>query len=205
MNVYMSIRYGSTEEEDGNYDLADPIKLSAYEDKMINLRLLVTQHRKVFKQANTGGIELMFFGNPTDLIAKTAIMSMRHRQSFDVPFVNPTLAGSTVLDSVWWYVGGDYRSFIELKNTTNEDVVVTLTVRHGKDEITQQNFMMPARQSRAIDIKELKPLLGNVVTGSVEINHTGAPGAIVANATILSRSLGLSFDSPFIPRTISKE
>ncbi|HZS48118.1 MAG TPA: hypothetical protein VFC63_23825 [Blastocatellia bacterium] len=205
MNVYLSIRYGASADDDGNYDLEDPITLGPSEDRSINLRQLISQHRKVIKKANTGGIELSFFGNPNDLIAKTYVMSMKHHLSFDVPFVNPVLVNSSIMDSVWWYVGGDYRSFIELKNTTNDDVYVTLMVRHGKDDVTQQSFVIPARQSRAVDVKELKPVLGGVVSGGAEIMHTGSPGAIVANTTIMSRTLGLSFNSQFIPRTISKE
>jgi len=205
LNVYVSIRYGASAEEDGDYDLEDPIILGPGEAQMINLRQVIGQHRKVIKKANTGGIELMFIGNPNDIIAQTSIMSQKHHLSFDVPFVNPALVNSSILDCDWWFVGGDYRSFVELKNTTNEDVVVTLIVRHGKDEVTEQNFVMPARQSRAIDIRELKPVLGGVVTGGAEIMHTGSPGAVVANTTIMSRTLGLSFDHPFTPRTISTE
>lgn len=205
MNVYLTIRFGSNIVEDGNYLGTDPITVGPYENKTINLRQIVTQHRKLFKTANTGGVELTYFGNPTDLIAKTSIVSMKHRQSFDIPFVNPILATSNILDCVQWYIGGDYRTFVELKNTTTEDLSVTLFIRHGKDAVTEETFEMPAQQSRAIDIREFKPVLDGDVTGSLELRHNGVPGAIVANSTIMSRSLGLSFDSPFIPRVIPKE
>ena len=202
MNVYLTIRFGANEIEDGSYEGTEPFRLGPNEGRTINVRTIVMQHRKLFKQANTGGLELLFFGNPNDLIAKTSIVSMRHRQSFDVQFVNPQLATSTVLDCVQWFIGGDYRTFVELKNTTNEDVTVTLFIRHGKDGVTEQTFEMPAQQARAVDIREFKTLLDGDVTGSAELRHTGIPGAIVANSTIMSRSLGLSFDSPFIPRII---
>jgi len=205
MNVYLTIRFGSNEIEDGSYEGIEPITLAPYENKTVNIRQIVTQHRKLFKQANTGGIELLFFGNPTDLIAKTSIVSLKHRQAFDVPFVNPMLATSNVLDSVEWFIGGDYRTFVEIKNTTTEDVSVTLVIRHGKGVATEQTFEMPAQQARAVDIREFKSLLDGDVTGSVELRHNGVPGAVVANSTIMSRSLGLSFDSPFIPRAIPKE
>jgi len=205
MNVYLAIRFGSNLIEDGSYVATDPVNLGPYEGKTINIRQIVTQHRKLFKTANTGGIELVYFGNPTDLIAKTSIVSMKHHQSFDVPFVNPTLAASNILDCVQWFIGGDYRTFVEIKNTTTEDVSVTLFIRHGKDAVTEETFEMPAQQARAIDIREFKPVLDGDVTGSLEMRHTGVPGAIVANSTIMSRSLGLSFDSPFYPRVIPKE
>jgi hypothetical protein len=205
MNVYLTVRFGSNVIEDGSLEGTEPINLEPYEAKSINIRQIVTQHRKLFKQANTGGLELVFFGNPTDLIAKTSIVSQKHRQSFDVPFVNPMLATSNILDSVQWYIGGDYRTFVEIKNTTTEDVSVTLVIRHGKGAAVEETFEMPAQQARAIDIREFKPVLDGDVAGSAELRHNGVPGAVVANSTIMSRSLGLSFDSPFIPRVIPKE
>ena len=205
MNVYLTIRFGSNEVEDGSYESTDAILLGPQDSKVINIRPIVQQHRKLFKQANTGGLELLYFGKPTDLIAKTSMISNRHHQSFDIPFVNPQLSTTSILDSVWWFIGGDYRTFVEIKNTTNEDVLVTLLLRHGKDGVTEQTFAMPARQSRAIDIKDFKPLLDGDVTGSAELRHTGGAGAIVANSTTMSRRLGMSFDSPFIPRTMIKD
>ncbi len=205
MNVYLTVRFGKDFVDDGSYEDTAPITLGPFDNKTINIRQLITNNRKLFKQAKTGGIELLFFGSPTDLIAKTAVLSLKHRQSFDVPFINPMLATSNILDSVQWYIGGDYRTFIEIKNTTTEDQSVTLVLRHGKGIVTEQTFDMPAQRARAINVRDFKSILDGDVTGSAELHHNGIPGAIVANSTIMSPGLGLSFDSPFIPRAIPKE
>src|SRR5258708_1177281 len=113
MNVYLTVRFGSNEIEDGSYEGTEPITLAPYENKTVNIRQIVTQHRKLFKQANAGGIELLFFGNPTDLIAKTSIVSLKHRQAFDVPFVNPMLPTRKFLVILELFIRAHYLTFFE--------------------------------------------------------------------------------------------
>src|SRR5947209_5292644 len=79
LNVYLSIEFGANESEDGSFDQGEPIKLAAGEARYLSLRQLRDQHKSLFKNAVSGGLELLFFGNPADLIAKTSVVSaQRH-------------------------------------------------------------------------------------------------------------------------------
>jgi len=203
--VMMTLRYGSTTQEDGTYEVSNPIIIPAEQQQTISLRKIRSLATGSVRRAISGGIELTYFGEPDALMANTYISSARRRISFSIPFANPATAGSKTLHSVWWFNGPSYNSLVQMKNTTDEDVDVILTIRYGKGEAFDQPITIPAHQARAIDLNELKEFLNGAVSGSAEIRHSGPPGAIVANITSLSTMTGLVFDSPFTTRAQTRQ
>ncbi len=110
----------------------------------------------------------------------------------------------TALNGPWFFVESatSYNAFIEIGNTTNAAVSVRVTVRNsaGATLGTPQTVAIPAYGNSALNVVSS---FGTTVangSGSVQIAHNGAPGAIVANVTTLSAMTGLSFDAPLTRR-----
>jgi hypothetical protein len=113
----------------------------------------------------------------------------------------------TTLFSPWYFrsAPSGYEGFIEVKNTTNVAVSVTITAHSNTGTVAgtpmttsiqaNGNLLVPAGASVASGGLGVPDSYG-----SVSIAHLGMPGAIVANITTLSAATGLSFDAPFTAR-----
>jgi len=110
----------------------------------------------------------------------------------------------TALNGPWFFVESatSYNAFIEIGNTTNTAVSVTVTIRNpaGATIGTPQTVAIAGYGNTALNVVSS---FGTTVangSGSVQVAHNGAPGAIVANVTTLSAMTGLSFDAPLTRR-----
>lgn len=107
----------------------------------------------------------------------------------------------TTLFSPWYFVGGDYGAFTVLRNTTNSTVGYTINWRNGAGTIVGTvSATLAANAGTFVDARSITGVLPTHTNGTVEIVYTAAPGAIVANTTVLSATTGLSFDAPFTLR-----
>jgi len=95
----------------------------------------------------------------------------------------------TALNGPWFFVESalSYNAFIEIGNTTNTSVTVTVTIRNsvGATIGTPQTVAIAAYGNTALDVVNSFGTTVASGSGSVQIAHNGAPGAIVANVTTL--------------------
>lgn len=107
----------------------------------------------------------------------------------------------TTLFSPWYFVGGDYSAYTVLRNTTDLVLVYTINWRNGAGTIVGTvSSTLEGNAGTFIDARSIMGVLPTHTNGSVEIVYNSAPGAIVANTTVLSATTGLSFDAPFVLR-----
>jgi hypothetical protein len=107
----------------------------------------------------------------------------------------------TTLWASWFFVGGDYNSFLLLRNTT--DSAMNYTVKWRSPSGTEVGSAAgPVLANSALGINA-KTFIADPVTnfnGTVEISYDGAPGALVGQVTSLSATTGLGYDSMLFQR-----
>jgi hypothetical protein len=109
----------------------------------------------------------------------------------------------TTLFSDWFYVGGDYSAYTLIRNTTDTPVAYRVNWRNGSGMVvatTGAGLSTVLENGDTFVDARMFPGALAATNGSVEIVHTGPPGAIVASTTVLSATTGLSFDAPFMTR-----
>jgi hypothetical protein len=109
----------------------------------------------------------------------------------------------TTLYSNWFFVGGDYRAYTQIRNTTDGPVSYSVTWRNMAGAVVATaSGILAATSNASIDAKVF-PGAAAAVSGSVEIAHTGSPDAIVAHTTVISAAAGLSFDTLLSRRALA--
>jgi hypothetical protein len=109
----------------------------------------------------------------------------------------------TTLFCPWFYVSDNptYETYVVLRNTTNTPVSFSKSWRDFSGNLITGSGgiqTLPANGS-TYGARYYTPAVP-VNFGTIEIVHDGPPGAIVANATVISVATGLSFDVPFFTR-----
>ena len=102
-----------------------------------------------------------------------------------------------MLYSPWWLTDDNTDAFIQLRNTTNRTVAVTVTARNTAGAVVGAPLAttLPANGGTAISIKTQFGAASG--SGSAEIASDAAPGAVVGNITTLNVAQGVSFVTPF--------
>jgi hypothetical protein len=102
----------------------------------------------------------------------------------------------TTLWSPWFYINGDYNSFLLLRNTTNLAVGVSVIWRDATGQFAMGAYTgsIPGRGAVILNARDYVTGIGNY-SGTVEVAHTGSLEAIVGQVTSLSGTTGLNFDS----------
>jgi hypothetical protein len=108
----------------------------------------------------------------------------------------------TTLFSSWFFQGGDYNSFVLMRNTTTSAVhfVINWYNPAGTQVGTSGLQTVNANAGVGINSKTFVPMPETNFNGTVEITHDGAPGALVGQMTSLSATTGLGFDAPLFVR-----
>ncbi|TMG82169.1 MAG: hypothetical protein E6H74_11490 [Betaproteobacteria bacterium] len=110
----------------------------------------------------------------------------------------------TTLNGPWFFVdaASSYNGFVEIANTTVNSVNITVTIRNsaGATIGTPQSRLVAGYGNLALNARTDFGVTLTTGSGSVQVAHDGAPGAIIANVTSLSAQAGLSFDSPLTRR-----
>ena len=110
-----------------------------------------------------------------------------------------TFQESTIF-SPWFFVGGAYNAFIELKNTTESTIAVQIRALSPSGAVCgTAGGALVANANVAWNVREFASCV-TAGSGSVEVAFYGLPGAVVGNVTTLDGVLGLSFDAPFTAR-----
>ena len=106
----------------------------------------------------------------------------------------------TTLFSNWFFLGGDYNAFTMLRNTTGDPLPYTVTWRSAAGaSVATQSGTLPGNGGTIINARTLPGALA-AMSGTVDIVHSGLPGAMVATTTVISATTGLGFDTVFAPR-----
>jgi hypothetical protein len=107
----------------------------------------------------------------------------------------------TTLFSDWFYVGADYSAYTLIRNSMDSGLNYVVNWRNAGGAVVATTGMLPLAGNGTMffDARSFAGALA-VGHGSVEIAHTGPPGAISASTTVLSATTGLSFDAPFTAR-----
>lgn len=108
----------------------------------------------------------------------------------------------TTLRSNWFFLGGDYSAFTLVRNATRFSVTCIINYREASSGsvVASKTVTLSPEGGFYIDARSLPAAL-LLVSGTVDIAHTGAPNAILASTTVLSATTGLSFDVPFVVRS----
>ena len=121
-------------------------------------------------------------------------------REYAVRFVETTLWAN------WFFVGGDYSSYVLLRNTTSSPVAVRIVLRGDTGAQTGQttDVVIAANGIYYQDARQLlgcpNPTVCSTIAGSVEVAHAASPQAIIGSQTTLSSTTGLSFDTIFFQR-----
>jgi hypothetical protein len=101
----------------------------------------------------------------------------------------------TTLWSPWFYIAGDYNSFLLLRNSSGLAVDVDVHWRDptGVFDLGHYAGSVPGRGAITINARDYVPVPN--YSGTVEVAHNGSPEAIVGQVTTLSVTTGLNFDS----------
>jgi len=106
----------------------------------------------------------------------------------------------TTMWASWFFIGGDYSSFVLLRNTTDVAINYTVTWRSPAGApIGTTSATVPPHGAIALNARTYVNLADGT-SGSVEVAHTGSPEALVGQVTSLSGTTGLNFDSPMQQR-----
>jgi hypothetical protein len=107
----------------------------------------------------------------------------------------------TTMWSSWFFQGGDYNSFVLLRNTTNLGVNFKITWRNPSNAVvgTYAGYVVGGA-GVGVNSKTYIPDPVTNYYGTVEIAHDGSPDALVGQMTSLSATTGLGFDAPFFQR-----
>jgi hypothetical protein len=103
----------------------------------------------------------------------------------------------TTLYSNWFFVGAGYSSYTLLRNTSDRAFSYAVAWRNTSGMVVASaSGTIEAHATIFVDARSVAGVLA-AVNGSVEVAHSGPPGAVVATTTVLSGVTGLSFDAPF--------
>lgn len=107
----------------------------------------------------------------------------------------------TTLFSPWTSRAAGFEGFIEMRNNTNASVAVTLRAFNsaGAPQGAGLTIMLPPNSTDFRTAAQVGVPVG--AFAGVVLTHAGAFGAVTANITTLNGAVGLSFDSPFSPRS----
>ncbi len=107
----------------------------------------------------------------------------------------------TTLWASWFFIGGDYNSFVLLRNTTSSAGAYTITWRNPAGTIIGTTSGTVAGNA-AVGINARTFINNPAVNfnGTVEIAHWGSPQALVGQVTSLSASTGLGYDATLFQR-----
>ena len=107
----------------------------------------------------------------------------------------------TTLWASWFFIGGDYNSFVLLRNTTNDAVTYTIRWRNPAGTVIgTTSGTVNGRNALGINARShiINPAIN--FNGTVEIVHDGSPQALVGQVTSLSASTGLGYDATLFQR-----
>jgi hypothetical protein len=106
----------------------------------------------------------------------------------------------TTIWSSWFFVGGDYNSFVLLRNTTSQNVNYTMTWRNPAGAIVGSTSGTVSPNAAIVLNTRAYVTNPAEVNGSVDVAHNGSPQALGGQVTTLSATTGLNFDSAFFQR-----
>jgi len=107
----------------------------------------------------------------------------------------------TTMWAPWFFVSGDYNSYLLLRNTTSSSVTFTCTWRSSSGTVVgTYTAAVPANGGVGVNAKTYisNPTLN--FNGTVELTHNGSPDALVGHMTSIGATSGINFDSPFSQR-----
>ncbi len=89
---------------------------------------------------------------------------------------------SSVLNGVWWSAGNGSEMRIDLLNTSDDmvDVTLVLTEKSGTQNGSNTKLKLSPHEARVLRLGELNVHLTGTV-GGVSIQHNGKPGALIAD------------------------
>ena len=102
--------------------------------------------------------------------------------------------------SSWFFQGGDYNSFVLLRNTTYTTInfVIRWFDPAGTEVATSGTQSVAPNGGVGLNSKTFVPAAN--INGTVAITHDGPPGGLVGQMTSLSATTGLGFDSTMFTR-----
>jgi hypothetical protein len=104
----------------------------------------------------------------------------------------------TTLFCNWFFIGGDYNAFTEIRNTSDQTLSLSMTFRDLNAVV--RGTTGPTLVGNGGGLVNARDVVTGTTDGTLEIAHVGSPDAIVASVTTMSSTTGLSFDNPCVQR-----
>ena len=152
-------------------------------------------------QFEEGSIQVFHLGRDLVLGSQIYLVDSTHSLSFDEKLVEKSNFKSSRLEGLWWLPSADGEVRLALSNTSDSSLTTIVDVRgnlpnrHGNGE-----FVLNPHETRMLDIQAdiLRRPNGNIPRlGGISIQHSGAPGALLARGMVQEASEGYSLAIQF--------
>ena len=184
---------------------APPITIDPESFQMIDISDWVHTAGPEFQE---GSIEVFHLGRDLVLGSQIYLVDSAHSLSFDEKLVERGNFKSSRLEGLWWLPSHDGEVRVALSNNSDSsltaivDVNGNLPTRNGS-----QAFVLNPHETRMLDIQAdiLHRPNGNMSRlGGISIQHSGAPGALIARGMAQDSSEGYSLTIQFGDPTAGK-
>ncbi len=179
--------------------VAPPIGLRSQTAARFSLRELTRDARGDF---NSGSVQVFYHGPSMAVTCQLSVTSESKRISFESVEASAMEFESSTLDGIVWSPDDGTRPSVALTNTTPNDLSVTMTAGQAQDR-KARTITLDGQQMRIIDLREFVESKRGA-SALIKVEHSGAPGALVATGFALNQQTGFSCSLPFIDRSTAK-
>jgi hypothetical protein len=152
-----------------------------------------------------GRLQVFYQGDDLDLRGVLSLVdtdrSLIFEQEFDEPLKDFL---SSRLEGVWWLPSSKSEAKLAVSNTTGQPISVTIDVGQSKVDRKLQSLSLGPNETRVVVLDDSSNHSGNDLNnaqrnrsklsryGGISVNHTGAPGAMIACGFVQDISAGYS-------------
>lgn len=143
-----------------------------------------------------GSLQVRYAGRKRELAGVVKIVRVNRGLVFDEQLTEPEeYFKSSRLEGVWWLPSEKAELSVVVSNTTDAQLSATVALTYSANEQGEASTLsLRPHETRVINAKHLSEERGKRLSemGGVSLNHTGAPGAVFAEALVQQVSTGYS-------------
>jgi len=106
----------------------------------------------------------------------------------------------TTLWASWFFQGGDFNSFVLMRNTTDGSCSFTITWRDPSGTVVGSSGLQSVGAHGGVGLNSRSFVPAVSVNGTVAVAHDCSPEALIGQLTSLSGEQGINFDSALFQR-----
>ncbi len=177
---------------------APPVTVDGQSFRMIDMSTWINAAGPQFEE---GSIEVFHLGKDLVLGAQVYLVDEQHSLSFDEKLVETKSFKSSRLEGIWWLPSQKGQVLLALSNNSDSAIAVTVNADgHTPERSGQEPVTLAAHQTRLLDVQSDVIHHANGAMsrfGSISLQHSGAPGALLARAMVQEPSIGYSVTVQF--------